>query len=218
MERLAALEAEVKADADAQRARKDAALAKVREQRAQQQSERDALRARQAELVTRRKSSDDADADADDAGLEDLSRAGRGRRRASDSDNDSLGDALALAKRAHGVKQELARRPEAGEKSWLKSGLASMLLGPVGWLYAGSLREAVPASVAWVLLAGLASKIVPLVLLMPVLLVVLPLSGIAGVVYALQYNRAGSRQRLFDKDKDGDKPRRRLRGGDARDE
>ena len=29
----------------------------------------------------------------------------------------------------------------------------------------------------------------------------LPLSGIAGVVYALQYNRKGSRQRLFDKDK-----------------
>ena len=34
MERLAALEAEVKADADAQRARKEAALAKLREQRA----------------------------------------------------------------------------------------------------------------------------------------------------------------------------------------
>ena len=44
MERLAALEAEVKADADAQRARKEAALAKVREQRAEQQAERDSLR------------------------------------------------------------------------------------------------------------------------------------------------------------------------------
>jgi len=29
--------------------------------------------------------------------------------------------------------------------------------------------------------------------------VVLPLSAIAGVVYALHYNRAGKRQRLFDK-------------------
>jgi hypothetical protein len=37
--------------------------------------------------------------------------------------------------------------------------------------------------------------------LMPVLMVVLPLSGIAGVVYALQYNRKGGRQRLFDKEK-----------------
>jgi len=228
MERLAALEAEVQADADAQRARKEAALAKVREQRTQQQAERDALRARQAQLVTRRKgaaAADDADAadDDDDAGLEDLSRAGRGRRRGSGSSGgargagdaaDEIGDALALAKRAHGVKQELARRPEAGEKSWIKSGLASMLLGPLGWLYAGSLREAVPASAAWLLIMGLASKIVPLVLLMPVLLVVLPLSGIAGVVYALQYNRAGGRQRLFDKDKDGDLPKKRLRGGD----
>ena len=52
MERLAALEAEVKADADAQRSRKEAALSKVREQRASEQAERDALRARQAELVT----------------------------------------------------------------------------------------------------------------------------------------------------------------------
>jgi hypothetical protein len=225
MERLAALEAEVKADADSQRARKDAALERVREQRAQQQAERDALRARQAELVSRRKgparSAGDGADDDDGDGLEDLSRAARrrGRGRGADGvgDADGIGDALALAKRAHGVKQELARRPETGEKSWIKSGLASMLLGPLGWLYAGSLREAVPASAAWLLIMGLVSKFVPLVLLMPVLLVVLPLSGIAGVVYALQYNRAGSRQRLFDKDKDGDQPKKRLRGGDAGD-
>jgi hypothetical protein len=72
-----------------------------------------------------------------------------------------------------------------------------MALGPLGWLYAGSLREAVPASAAWLLLAAIASKILPAVLLMPVLMVALPLSGIAGVVYALQYNRTGKRQRLF---------------------
>jgi hypothetical protein len=184
MERLAALEAEVKADADAQRARKEAALAKAREQRAQQEAERDALRARQAALVTRKKAPAREDDDEDDGG--------RG---------DGLGDALALAKKAHGVKQELARTPKAGEKSWVKSGIASMLLGPLGWLYAGSFREAVPASAAWLAFAAIASKLVPMFLLMPVLMVALPLSGIAGVVYALQYNRKGSRQRLFDKDK-----------------
>lgn len=183
MQRLAALEAEVKADADAQRARKEAALAKVREQRAQQQAERDALRARQAALVTRKKPA--ADEDGDDA------RGG-----------DDLGGALELAKKAHGVKQELARRPQAGEKSWVTSGVASLLLGPLGWLYAGSLREAVPASAAWLAFGALASKIIPMFLLMPVLMVAMPLSGIAGVVYALQYNRKGGRQRLFDKDKD----------------
>ncbi len=191
MERLAALEAEVKADADTQRSRKEAALAKVREQRAQQQAEREELRARQAALVTRRKPADRED---------------------DREDGDGIGDALALAKRAHGVKQELTRAPKAGEKSWVKSGLASMLLGPLGWLYAGSLREAVPASAAWLAFAAIASKLIPMFLLMPVLMVALPLSGIAGVVYALQYNRAGSRQRLFDKDKN--KPKKQLPGGE----
>jgi len=191
MERLAALEAEVKADADAQRSRKEAAFSKVREQRAREQAERDALRARQAELVTRKKA---PARDADDA-LEDV---GRG---------DELGDALALARRAHGVKQELTRAPRAGDKSVVKSGVASMLLGPLGWLYAGSLREAVPASVAWLLAAAIISKIsfIPMFLLLPVLIVALPLSGIAGAVYAMQYNRSGKRQRLFDKDKDKSK-------------
>lgn len=177
MERLAALEAEVKADADAQRARKEAALAKVREQRATQQAERDELRERQTALVTRK------------------------RRPTADDADRGFGSALELAQRANGMKQELTRAPKQGDKSWIKSGLASMLLGPLGWLYAGSLREAVPASAAWLAFAAVASKLIPVFLLMPVLLVVLPLSGIAGVVYALQYNRAGSRQRLFDKDK-----------------
>lgn len=191
MDRLAALEAEVKADADAQRARKEAALAKVREQRAQQQAERDALRARQAELVSRKQP------------------AARGD---DDDDGEGIGDALALARRAHGVKQELTRAPKAGEKSWVKSGIASMLFGPLGWLYAGSLREAVPASAAWIAFAALASNVLPMFLLMPVLMVALPLSGIAGVVYALQYNRTGSRQRLFDKSKD--RPKKQLPGGE----
>lgn len=197
MERLAALEAEVKGDADAQRARKEAALAKVREQRAQQQAERDALRERQAALVTRKPAP--------------APKPGRGDDD-DDDRGDELGGALALAKKAHGVKQELARAPKAGEKSWVKSGLASMLLGPLGWLYAGSLREAVPASAAWLAFAALASKVIPLFLLMPVLMVALPLSGIAGVVYAMQYNRKGSRQRLFDKGKD--KPKKQLPRGE----
>ena len=178
MQRLAALEAEVKAKTDADRVRKEAALAKVREQRAKQQAERDDLRSRQTALVTRKKpepARDEAD------------------------DDDEIGGALALAKRAHGVKQELAKAPKAGEKSWVTSGVASLLLGPIGWLYAGSLREAVPASAAWLAFGALASKIIPMFLLMPVLMVALPLSGIAGVVYALQYNRKGARQRLFKK-------------------
>lgn len=174
MDRLAALEAEVKADADAQRARKEAALARVRDERARQQAERDELRTRQAALVTKKKPV------------------------AQEYDHaDGIGGALELAGKANRVKQELERKPGKGEKSWIKSGIASTALGPIGWLYAGSLREAVPATAAWILLAAIASKILPAFLLMPVLLVALPLSGIAGVVYALQFNRAGKRTRIF---------------------
>lgn len=190
MARLAALEAEVKADHDAQRARKEAAAAKVREQRAAQLAEREELRARQTALVTRKPPRDHAEID----------------------HGDELGGALALAKRAHGVKQELARTPKQGDKSWAKSALASMLLGPIGWLYAGSLREAVPASAAWLAFAAAASKFIPMFLLFPVLLVALPLSGIAGLLYAVQYNRTGTRQRLFG-DKDKSKKPKQLRGG-----
>lgn len=193
-ERLAALDAEVKADADAQRARKDVAMQKIRAQQAEQVE----LRRRQAELVAPKKQK--------------LLPAKT--RRDPDDDDDfvdhtgGLGGALELANRANQVKQELQK---GGEKSWIKSGLASMLLGPLGWLYAGSWREAIPASAGWVIAGTIVSKFLPMFLLMPVLLVALPLSGIAGVVYALQYNRHGSRQRLFDKD-----PVKQLKGG-ARD-
>lgn len=182
LDRLAALEAEVKADEDKKRAVKEAALAKVREQRAAQAAERDALRERQAALVKKKPEKRPA------------------QTRSSDDDGDSIGGALEVARKAHGLKQELQK---GGEKSWMKSGALSLLFGPLGWLYAGSLREAIPAGLGYLLLAMVLAKL-PSILLMPALLVVLPLSAIAGVVYAIQYNRHGSRQRLFDKDKDED--------------
>jgi hypothetical protein len=182
-ERMAALEAEVKADADAQRARKEVAMQKLRAQQADQVE----LRRRQQELVATKKPTKKVVEREEDDELDDRT--------------EGLGQALELAGRANRVKQELQKTPGKGEKSWIKSGVASMLLGPLGWLYAGSWREAVPASALWVVIGTLASKILPTFLLMPVLMVVLPLSGIAGVVYALQYNRKGGRQRLFDKEK-----------------
>jgi hypothetical protein len=187
MERLAALEAEVKADADAQRARKEAAVAKVREERAKQQVERDDLRQRQAQLVSRKP---------------------REQAREEYDHADGIGGALELAGKANRVRSELARKPAKGEKSWVKSAIASTALGPIGWLYAGSLREAVPAATAWVGLLFLL-KFLPTLLLMPALMVALPLSGLAGVLYAVQYNRNGGRQRLF-----GDKAKKQLDSGD----
>jgi hypothetical protein len=183
--KLAALEAEVKQEAAAARARKDAALEKLRAQQEEQQE----LRRRQAELVGKQKRQPEPEED----------------------EEEGVGGALELASRANRVGKELAKKPAKGEKSWIKSGAASLALGPIGWLYAGSLREAIPATAVWIALLGLASKILPTILLWPVLMIVMPLSGIAGVVYALQYNRHGGRQRLFDKDRD-EKPKQ-LRGG-----
>jgi hypothetical protein len=174
MERLAALEAEVKADADAQRARKEAALAKLREQRAAKQAEVAVEREREVALVKRKPARGDP---------------------AGDLDAESLRGALELAGKANKVKQELSKK---GAKSWAISGVASVALGPLGWLYAGSFREAIPASAIWLVIATLVSKIgLPGFLLTPALLITLPLSGIAGVMYALQYNKTHKRQRLF---------------------
>jgi len=186
-ERLAALEAEVQADADAQRARNAAALAKLRDQRVTETAG--------GALVVRNRATP-----GDDAAARRRSRLAE--RDAEDDDRrrgaaalEDLGGALELASKANRVKQELARKPRKGEKNWMISGGAS-LLGPIGWLYAGSLREAVPATAAWLLVASLVWKVLPF-LWMPLMMVVMPLSGIAGVVYALSYNRAGKRQRLF---------------------
>lgn len=191
-ERLAALEAEVKADADAQRARKAAALAKLRDQRVTETAG--------GALVVRNRAAPGDEAAARrrarlaerDPGVDD----DRGRA----DPLEDLGGALELASKANRVKQELARKPRKGEKNWMISGGAS-LLGPIGWLYAGSLREAVPATAAWLLVASVVWKVLPF-LWMPLMMVVMPLSAIAGVIYALSYNRAGTRQRLFSDKKD----------------
>jgi len=203
MDRLAALEAEVKADADAQRSRKDAAMAKLRDQRVTQTAERDQLRARQAELVGKKRTP-----------VEETVRSSSGHpervRTRDESDHlEDLGGALELASKANRVKKELQAPRKKGEKSWAASGVVS-LMGPIGWLYAGSWREAVPATAAWIGVLALASYL-PAFLMWPVFMVVMPLSAITGVVYALQYNRTGKRQRLFGGDKD--KKRKQLRGG-----
>jgi hypothetical protein len=139
--------------------------------------------------------------DDDDHALEDLAAPAKPRR--TRGRVDDVESALALARRAADVKDELTRPRGANEKSWLASGALSFFFGPAGWLYAGSFREAAPAALAWLLIGGLAFKIIPAILLAPVLAVLMPLSAIAGVVYALTYNRHGERQRLFDKDRPG---------------
>ncbi|MEZ4402905.1 MAG: hypothetical protein R3B06_22985 [Kofleriaceae bacterium] len=178
--RLRELEAEVSATAAADRQRQAAARERVAAQRAAASAEAAALRERQAELVTRKRRGPGPDRGA--SGMGDLERT------------------VALARKAGDVKAELARPTGAGEKSWLVSAGLSFLFGPLGWLYAGSFRETIPAATLYLIVASIVAKIIPMFLLMPVLMVVLPVSGIAGLVYAIGHNRAGKRVRLFGDD------------------
>ena len=175
--RLEMLEREVKADADHRAALKSEALARLRAQRAEQSAAATAS-------TTRAKSSQVDEPVATKPSRGNVPGLG------------DISDMLALANKAQGVKSELAR-PKGDGKSWPISAGLSLVLGPLGWLYAGSFREAIPAGAAYVAAAYVVSKILPTFLLMPVLLFALPLSAIAGLVYALQYNRTGKRQRLF---------------------
>jgi hypothetical protein len=128
-------------------------------------------------------------------------REGRTRSRQRD-DDDPLRLGLALARRG---SSSLER--EQGEGDHRKSLLLSAGLsffGPLGWLYAGSLKEAIPATAIALLVAAL----VPTFLLMPVLWLIMPLSALTGLVYAWQYNRHGHRTPIFlddkkDKDRSG---------------
>jgi len=116
----------------------------------------------------------------------------RARKRASDDDDiAALGKgALALAGKS-GVPARDADDGRPHKSLALSAGLS--LLGPVGWLYAGSLREAAIGSV----IALVAWKILPAFLLLPILYIGLPLSAVAGLVYAWQHNRKGERTTLF---------------------
>lgn len=109
-------------------------------------------------------------------------------------------DAIEIAGQA---KKEIEEPKEPGKKSMLWSGGLSLLLGPLGWNYAGSFREAIPGSVVWLAFGALVGKL-PLFsfVLLPAFLGGMALSGVVGLVYAWQFNKHGKRVRLFgDSDK-----------------
>jgi hypothetical protein len=114
------------------------------------------------------------------------------------------GATRALAASARGVLAGVSRggalaRPGGEHKSVIASGALSLFFGPLGWLYAAPLREAVPGAVVF----GLAASILPHFLLAPLLGIAFPLSGLAGVYYAWRHNQTGERTGLFS-DRKGD--------------
>jgi hypothetical protein len=131
-----------------------------------------------------------------DAGLEDLGDF------AADHDEAKRTALQTMRARYNGVtamsiidstRKELKNGRDEGDKSLLLSSALSLFFGPLGWLYAGSFREAIPASAAFLLLVYL----LPWFLMYPVLALAMPISGIAGLVYAWQHNRNDERGPLF---------------------
>jgi hypothetical protein len=120
-------------------------------------------------------------------------------------------ETIAELERLEALAREVARAPKGGalvpraalatglarsggeQKSVLASGALSLLLGPLGWLYAAPLREAVPGVAVY---AGLWA-LLPHFLLVPLLGIVAPISGAAGVYYAWRHNQTGERTGLF---------------------
>ena len=138
--------------------------------------------------------------------------AGSGKaRRTAEADDplESIRAAMTLAKTGTAAARRQSGKDGENEKSLAVSAGLS-LLGPIGWLYAGSLREAAIATLA----AAVIWKLTPAFLLMPILWLALPLSAVVGLVYAWQHNRHGERTALFlDKgkgdDDDGGKGKKR---------
>lgn len=192
MERMQRLMGEVEADTSLKRAQQQKLEAEAQQRRLQAASQQKAMvLAKRQELAP--------PVHEEESGLEELGD-GEGEKkrgflaRLFGKRSFGAGDALEVAGAA---RRELEDGPRAKkEKSLLISGGASFLLGPVGWLYAGSLREAIPGSLLYVAAAAILRHI-PGFILMPVIAIALPISGLIGAGYAWQYNRKGRRTRLL---------------------
>ncbi len=92
-----------------------------------------------------------------------------------------------------------------GKKRLLVSGGLSFFFGPLGWLYAAPLKEAIPVIVVYVVVCSILNAILPF-LLIYVLGIVNVASALAGVLYAWGFNSAGKRVPLVLKEKDGEEP------------
>jgi hypothetical protein len=86
-------------------------------------------------------------------------------------------------------------------KSLVASGALSFFFGPLGWLYAAPLKDALPAVLIYVLLFAL----VPSFLLTPLIGLGAPLSALFGVLYAWRYNEDGERTSIASLARRGDR-------------
>lgn len=121
--------------------------------------------------------------------IDELERLGRLTREV-----DREAPRAASSKPVH-LTSRIADEPSVhDEKSLIASGALSFFFGPLGWLYAAPLKDAVPALVALVVI----SSVLPATIAASILGVVAPLSAVAGVVYAYRYNKTGRRSSLME--------------------
>lgn len=193
LERFERLSLEVRADSDLKQAQARKLEEEARQRRLEARADEKAMvLARQAEKKPARRKRKEAPLPAvvDDG---DEPRKRGFLARVFGRDQFDAGDAIAVASEA---RLELEQPKQKKQKSLLWSGGLSFLLGPIGWLYAGSFREAGPASLIYLFAAALLQKL-PLTLIGPIFGVLMPISGLIGVGYAWQFNKKGKRQHLL---------------------
>ena len=117
----------------------------------------------------------------------------------------AAGAGMALVKYGGNAAHSLLASGGDGKKSMIASGLLSFFFGPLGWLYAGSFKEAGVVALVYFLLCA----IIPHLLLAPLLAVAHPLSAAIGLLYAWKYNQKGERQSLLPSDPGRSLPPRR---------
>lgn len=134
-------------------------------------------------------------------------RGGRGPTRPVKPVTGSLVPSDDVASEARTLARNALAR-EGGEKSLVASGILSLLLGPIGWIYAGPLKEAIPGALLFVA-ALWVLRLLPFVLSGPAVSLLYAASGALGVLYAWQYNRTGRTTPLLSDDERPQLPGRR---------
>ncbi len=200
LERFERLSLEVRADSDLKQARARKLEEEARQRRLESRAdERAMVVARKADKKLARKADNELARRSEATAIPAVADEAEGGKRRGflarifGRDRFDAGDALEVATQA---RRELEQPKEPKKKSLLWSGGLSFFLGPLGWLYAGSFREGVPASAIYLFAAALLSKL-PLTLVGPVFGVAMPISALIGVGYAWQFNKKGKRQRLL---------------------
>lgn len=131
-------------------------------------------------------------------------QAHQGKLAALKAEVDRVATGATLAMEVAGIKTPT--RPLGKKKLWI-SGLLSFFFGPLGWLYAAPLKEAIPVIVVYVAVCS----ILPNFLLVYILSIANLVSAVAGLLYAWGFNSAGKRVPILLKEKDGaEQPVRKL--------